>query len=315
MLAQLLELYPNDVRIVYRHFPLLSIHDKAALSMQAAEAAGLQGKFWEMHDLLYATQQEWSSSELSLEQFQAWLETKAGELGLDVERFKTDLVSPELVAEVQEAWNRGQEIGLPGTPFLTINGQPYRSSTDLATLQLITQAILLSSRSFTECPTMVIDPAKSYTATIETEKGKIVLDLLDDVAPLAVNSFVFLARQGWFDGITFHRVLPDFVAQSGDPSGTGIGNPGYQFKNEIAPNLTFDQAGLVGMANSGADTNGSQFFITYGPLEQLNGAYTIFARVIEGMDVAEQLTPRDPSQQGVVLPPGDKILKVTIDEK
>jgi cyclophilin family peptidyl-prolyl cis-trans isomerase len=313
VLAQLLNLYPEDVRIVYRHFPLLSIHDKAALSMQAAEAAGLQGKFWEMHDLLYATQQEWSA--LSLEEFQAWSETKAGELGLDLERFKTDLVSPELAALAQEAWNRGQEIGLPGTPFLTINGQPYRSSTDLATLELITQAVLLSKRSYTECPPMVIDPSKSYTAIIETEKGNIVLELLDDVAPLAVNSFVFLARDGWFDGVTFHRVLPGFVAQTGDPSGTGIGNPGYQFQNEVDPNLVFDRAGLVGMANSGADTNGSQFFITYGPVEQLNGGYTIFARVVEGMDVAEQLTPRDPAQKGVVLPPGDEIIKVTINEQ
>ncbi len=298
MLAQLLDLYPNDVRIVYRHFPLLSIHDKAALSMQAAEAAGLQGKFWEMHDLLFATQQEWNTPELSLEDFQAWLETKATELGLDAERFQTDLVSPELVAKAQEAWNNGQEIGLPGTPFLTINGQPYRSSTDLATLELITKAILLSDRTFAECPPMVIDQSKSYTATIETEKGNIVFDLLDDVAPLAVNSFVFLAREGWFDGVTFHRVLPGFVAQTGDPSGTGIGNPGYQFKNEIDTNLLFDQAGMVGMANSGADTNGSQFFIAYGPLEQLNGGYTIFARVIEGMDVAEQLTPPRPLAAG-----------------
>jgi cyclophilin family peptidyl-prolyl cis-trans isomerase len=129
-----------------------------------------------------------------------------------------------------------------------------------------------------------------------------------------VNSFVFLARQGWFDGITFHRVLPGFVAQTGDPSGTSQGNPGYMFNNEIDPTLKFDQAGIVGMANSGPDTNGSQFFITYAPAPNLNGGYTIFGKVLSGMDVLEQLTPRDP-QPGLSLPPGNKLIKVTIEEK
>lgn len=139
MLAQLLVNFPNDVRIVYRHFPLLSIHNKAALATQASEAAGLQGKFWEMHDLLFARQAEWSSPELSVEQFEAWLVERAGELGLDVETFKTDLTSPELVAFAQEAWNQGQQIGLPGTPFLLINGQPYQGPIDLGTLSAITE--------------------------------------------------------------------------------------------------------------------------------------------------------------------------------
>jgi cyclophilin family peptidyl-prolyl cis-trans isomerase len=109
-------------------------------------------------------------------------------------------------------------------------------------------------------------------------------------------------------------VLPGFVAQTGDPSGTGQGNPGYMFDNEIVPTLKFDQAGIVGMANSGPDTNGSQFFITYAPVPSLNGSYTIFGKVLSGMDVLEKLTPRDP-QPGVSLPPGDKLISVTIEEK
>jgi cyclophilin family peptidyl-prolyl cis-trans isomerase len=161
---------------------------------------------------------------------------------------------------------------------------------------------------------MTINPKKQYIATLETEKGQVVLQLYPDKAPLAVNSFVFLARSGWFDGITFHRVIPGFVAQTGDPSGTGQGNPGYMFNSEIEPALKFDRAGVVGMANSGPDTNGSQFFITYGPVPDLNGGYTIFGKVLSGMDVLEQLTPRNP-QPGVSLPPGDELISVTIEEK
>ena len=117
-----------------------------------------------------------------------------------------------------------------------------------------------------------------------------MIQLYADQAPLAVNSFVFLAKQGWFDGVTFHRVIPGFVAQTGDPSGTGKGGPGYFFKNEVS-DLRYDKPGVVGMANSGPDTNGSQFFITYAPQPSLDGSYTIFGQVIQGMDVVENLTP------------------------
>ena len=312
MLAQLRSEYPDDVRIVYRHFPLVSIHDKAALATQASEAAGKQGKFWEMHDLLFASQAEWSG--LPVDQFESWLVEKAGDLKLNTDEFTKDLTSPELVALAQSAWEHGQEVGLPGTPFLLINGQPYQGNMDLATLKGVTEATLLAKSQYTACPPMVIDPTKDYTATIKTEKGDIVIDLFADKAPLAVNSFVFLAQTGWFDGITFHRVLPDFVAQTGDPSGTGFGSPGYEFANEIDESLKFDKPGVVGMANSGADTNGSQFFITFAPVEQLNGGYTIFGEVIEGLDVAQSLTPRNP-QESSDLPPGDKIISVTIQEK
>ncbi|MEA3350085.1 MAG: peptidylprolyl isomerase [Chloroflexota bacterium] len=171
-----------------------------------------------------------------------------------------------------------------------------------------------ADQQYTECPPTIIDPHKTYTATIQTEKGDIVLDLFPEAAPLAVNSFVFLARDGWFDGITFHRVISDFMAQTGDPTGTGMGGPGYAFKNETAEYLTFDREGLLAMANTGPDTNGSQFFITYGPAENLNGGYTIFGEVTAGMGVANDLTPRDPSQSGN-LPPGDEIINITIDER
>ena len=163
-------------------------------------------------------------------------------------------------------------------------------------------------------PAMQIDANKSYVATLHMAKGDIVIELLPKSAPITVNSFVFLARQGFYNGVTFHRVLPGFVAQGGDPTGSGMGGPGYKFVNEIDPALTFDKPGLVAMANAGPDTNGSQFFITYAALPSLNGGYTIFGRVTSGMEVVTGLTPRDPSQNPTA-PPGDAITTVEITEK
>lgn len=313
MLAQIQSEYPEEVRVVYRHFPLMSIHDKAALSAQAAEAAGLQGKFWEMHDLLFERQQEWS--EMSVEQFQEWLLARAEELGLDKERFSRDMLDAELVAKVKAAWDRGVQIGLPGTPFLLVNSSIWPSNLPMSkgNIVAVIKLELLEPRQFTECPPMTIDASKQYVATLHTEKGDIVIELFADKAPLAVNNFVFLARNGWYDGVTFHRVIKDFVAQAGDPSGTGYGSPGYAFSNEIS-DLKFDKAGLVAMANAGPDSNGSQFFITFAPAPRLDSGYTIFGQVISGMEVAQKLSLRDPSA-GFDLPPGDVINNVEIEER
>jgi cyclophilin family peptidyl-prolyl cis-trans isomerase len=312
VLAQLIKEFPNDVRLVYRHFPLMSIHDKAALAAQAAEAAGAQGKFWEMHDLLFAEQGTWS--EMSVDEFQTWLVDQAEGLGLDKEQFSTDLVNETNKSLVQKAWDRGQKIGLPGTPFILINGRYYGGPKDPASMTAIVKLTQLEDEQYTKCPPMVIDPLRQYVATLKTEKGDIVLELYPDVAPMAVNSFVFLAREGWFDGVTFHRVIPGLLAQAGDPTGTGYGGPGYAFDNEISADLKFDRPGVLGMANAGPSSNGSQFFITLAPMTQLDGDYTVFGQVIAGLDVVENLTPRDP-QQDPNQPPGDKILGVNIEEK
>lgn len=162
-------------------------------------------------------------------------------------------------------------------------------------------------------PAMQIDVSKSYTATLHTVKGDIVIELLPQAAPTTVNNFVFLARKGYYDGVTFHRVLPGFMAQGGDPTGTGTGGPGYFIPNEDS-DLTFDGPGIVAMANSGRDRNGSQFFIAYAAQPSLDGGYTIFGLVTGGMDVVQSITPRDPSTTPNA-PPGDKINSVTIEEK
>lgn len=161
-------------------------------------------------------------------------------------------------------------------------------------------------------PEMQIDPKKKYFATVETDRGNFEIELFPQKAPKTVNSFVFLARQGFFDGVTFHRVLEGFMAQGGDPTGTGSGGPGYQFVNEDS-DLKFDKAGVVAMANAGRDTNGSQFFITFGPTPHLNGGYTIFGQVISGMDVVNGLTLRDPQRRPTFQ--GDKMNRVTIREE
>ncbi len=314
-LEQLEAQYPNDLRVVYRHLPLIGIpeqpiHDKAALSMQAAEAAGRQGEFWEMHDALFSAQDEWTG--MSMGDFEAWLLDTAGNLELDVTQFSQDLHSDELTKMAQDAWAKGQENQIPYTPYIFINGNLYTGPTDANSLEPIIQMEKLSGRQFHECPPMILEPGASYTATLHMEKGDIVIELFPKAAPMAVDNFVFLAENDWFDNVTFHRVLPGFVAQSGDPTGTGFGNPGYSFAIEVTPELTFDRAGLVAMANSGPTSNGSQFFITLGPAEHLNGQYTIFGEVIRGMDVVESLTPRDPAQANG-LPPGDLILDVSIE--
>ncbi|NHZ72281.1 MAG: tetratricopeptide repeat protein [Aquificales bacterium] len=165
---------------------------------------------------------------------------------------------------------------------------------------------------YTSPPPTVIDENGTYDAIITTENGQMRLRLFAEEAPLAVNSFVFLANEGFYDGVTFHRVLEDFMAQGGDPTGSGGGGPGYQFASETDNNLSFDRPGLLAMANAGPDTNGSQFFITFAPQTRLDGGYTIFGELIEGVEVLNAITMRDPQQNPTT--PGDTILRIDIEE-
>ena len=162
-------------------------------------------------------------------------------------------------------------------------------------------------------PPMTIDPNKKYFATFKMANGgEFVVQLFPDKAPKTVNNFVFLAREGYYNGTTFHRVLEGFMAQGGDPTGTGMGGPGYEFENEDS-DLTFDKEGVVAMANAGRDTDGSQFFITFSPQERLNGGYTIFGQVVEGMDVVKSIRLRNPDENPDFT--GDAIDTVTITEE
>jgi peptidyl-prolyl cis-trans isomerase B (cyclophilin B) len=147
---------------------------------------------------------------------------------------------------------------------------------------------------------MIIDTSKQYTATIETEKGNLVLELFAGDVPRTVNNFVFLSREGFYDGLTFHRVIADFMAQAGDPD-NGTGGPGYTFADEFTSHTHI--AGALSMANAGANTNGSQFFITYSPQHHLDGKHSVFGQLVEGMDVLQKIER------------GDVIIRITIEEK
>lgn len=309
---QLLAENPDDVQAITRIFPLIAVNDKAALAAQAAEAAAEQDKFWEVHDLLYKQQANWIS--LSAADFEQWLTAQASALGMNVEQFQADLKREDIVARVQKAWEDGQKMGLPGTPLVLINGQIYGGPRDFNSLDNILKLIQLGERQFESCPPVTVQQNKQYIATLHTEKGDVVMQLFPNKAPITVNSFLFLAKNGWYDNITFHRVIPDLFAQTGDPSGTGKGNPGYYVITEIDPSLKFDRPGVVAMVNSGPDTSGSQFFITYAAAPQFNGQYTIFGQVISGMDVLQQLTERD-AQPGTVVPAGDTLISITIEEQ
>ena len=160
-------------------------------------------------------------------------------------------------------------------------------------------------------PSGTLDTTKTYTARIKTERGDIVVELYADRAPLTVENFVNLARSGFYDGTTFHRVIPGFMAQGGDPTGTGTGGPGYQFRDEFHPTLRHSGPGILSMANAGPGTNGSQFFLTFGPTPHLDDRHSVFGRVTEGMDVLRSIRERDPQRD---RQPGDRIETIEISE-
>ena len=159
----------------------------------------------------------------------------------------------------------------------------------------------------------VLEHDRDYRALVQTNQGEIVLELHQSETPATVNSFVFLARQRFFDGVVFHRVLEDFMAQTGDPTGSGRGGPGYTFDDEIVSNLSHDAKGVVSMANAGPGTNGSQFFITFTATPWLDGKHTVFGRVLEGLEVLDTLTRIDPNRPGAAKP--DRMERVTVYAK
>jgi peptidylprolyl isomerase len=169
-------------------------------------------------------------------------------------------------------------------------------------------------KTYSAPPPMTIDPKKTYTATFTTPRGDFVVKLRPDLAPQTVNNFVFLARDGFFNGVTWHRVLENFMAQSGDPTGTGFGGPGYTVPDEFTDKVQFDKPGILAMANTGRpNSGGSQFFVTTGPYPGGNGKYTIFGEVTQGQDIVNGIPLRDPQQNPTT--PGEQIVKITIDEK
>jgi cyclophilin family peptidyl-prolyl cis-trans isomerase len=287
---------------------LTSIHPNAVIAAEASEAAGAQGKFWEMHDLLFERQSEWSS--LPTGEAQKLFEGYASDLGLDANAFSRALDEGTYREFVENALEEATSLGLRGTPTWFLNGRLYNGPREEYALVGLAKLFSYDGLQWSTPPEMSIDPGRPYFATIETTQGVFCAELYAEQAPKTVNSFVFLAEQGFYNDSDFHRVLPGFVAQGGDPTGSGYGGPGYRYEDEIDPDLMHDGPGVLSMANAGPGTNGSQFFITYEALPDLDGKHTVFGRVVEGMDVVSSLMPRDPQQDPYA--PADKMVEVTI---
>ena len=212
-------------------------------------------------------------------------------------------------------WAFSRNRAQPTAEEAAATGQPTQAQSLVAEGQTACEnfSVITAADQYSAEPPMGIDVTKQYFATVKLAKGgEFKIQLFPDKAPRTVNSFVFLACKGYFDGITFHRVLEGFMAQGGDPTGTGTGGPGYEFVNE-ANDLAFDKAGVVAMANSGPNTNGSQFFIMFGPYGLSESDYTIFGQVVEGMDVVNGITRRDPQTNPTFE--GDAMESVTITEQ
>ena len=303
----------GGVRTVWRHLPQTDVNDKAGLALQASEAAHVQGAFWPMHDLLLQRQAAWVGQ--TPEAFRGTLAAYAAELGLDVDAFNAALDAGTFAPLVDEARARAASFGLADAPVLGFNGVRYRSGLQLWALDSVTRAVLLEQRWYPDAPTLIIDLEAEYRATLVTEKGDIVIELFVAQAPAAANNFVFLAREGWFDGNTFFNVTNQ-MAVTGDPTDTGLGGPGYHIIDEADNGLTFAEPGMVAMLRplDRPNSAGSQFFITKDALPaEFDGRYTIFGRVTAGMETVLALTLRDPFTDPPP-PSGDRIEYVVIDQ-
>jgi cyclophilin family peptidyl-prolyl cis-trans isomerase len=307
--APLEEAHGDDLRFVFRHFPLISIHPVAMIAAEAAEAAAAQGAFWEMHDLLYERVSEWSS--LSEDQAIGVFVGFAQGLGLDVDRYRRDLEDHTFRQKVEESYQQAVSLGLGGTPSFIVNGSVVPSGMPLD--GFIDLTVGDPPPSFDGPPPQVIDPSKMYLATIQTSQGTVVVEMLPEVAPTNVNSFAFLAQNGWYDGQAFFFVRPGTIAYSGDPTSRGLVLPfaGFVCEDELSPDATFDEAGVVGMYKPAANQNSGLFFITMDAIPDFNGEYTVLGRVIEGLDVVRRLAAVQP---GDGLTP-DSIETIVVEER
>lgn len=312
---ELYQAHADETRMVFRHFPL-DYHANAKAAAIASEVVGEAlgaETFFDFVSVMFAKQAEWQ--ELSAEDFTAYLVTLAEtSYGLNAEEFTARMGDAD-ISELVDADYTGGQAFVSGTPFVMINGIPlmYFPKTIASFEDAYTFAKNYPNLVYQECPDMTIDLEKQYLVTVKTTKGSFVMELYPKSAPYTVNSFLFLAKDGYYDNSPFHRVIEGFVAQAGTGI-TGELGTGYEFDNEIDPNLKYDKAGVVGMANAGENTNSSQFFITYAPQPTLDGSYTIFGQVIEGMDVVESLTKVNPQTDQTAIAP-DTIISVVVTVK
>jgi cyclophilin family peptidyl-prolyl cis-trans isomerase len=305
------EIRPDQIQLIYRQFPLLVLNDKAGWAAELALSADAQGAFWEMHDLLYDEQPIWT--ELSATKFLTWAEDSASRLGLDSDQIASDLRESVYGETVENAYLQGVNSGLPGTPFLLLNGQWFRASPTLTNLEAAIRLELLGSMQYDQPPILQIESDTLYFARIKLTTGDVLIQLFPKSAPTNVANFIYLAREGWFDETIFHRVVPGSFVEAGDPSATGFGGPGYFLADEIDPALQFDRPGLLVMTGSGPDTVGSQFAITLREMPEWQDDKTIIGQILKGLPLLADLEPREPLDD-LLNKPQTQIIEVDIEE-
>jgi cyclophilin family peptidyl-prolyl cis-trans isomerase/protein-disulfide isomerase len=305
LVDQMHELYPEDMRFVFRIRPFSeSFHDKSILTSQAMVAAGLQGKFDEFRRFIFERQAKdpnnptvanlpdtefWAK--LPPAEINEWLSSRVAELGIDPDQLLEDMSSDEVVQRVKDAMVSADTIGVNGTPTLFVNGYSWpENSRGVAIFSAYIELLKNKVNGNLTCPAPTIDTANSYTAVIETTQGDITIELFDDTAPLAVNSFISLVESGWYAGLP---ILPSEEAIiTGDPTGTGYGSPGYAFIDESSEIYSLENTGMVAMFAPEPNRNGSAFFINKAPITGQD-TRTIFGQVTDGMDVVTALTASD----------------------
>jgi cyclophilin family peptidyl-prolyl cis-trans isomerase/protein-disulfide isomerase len=312
VLSDLLAMHPDDIRLVFRDFPLLTIREKASLAAQAAASASEQGRFWEMHDLLFARYDEWEA--LTPEQFTSWLGRNATGAGVQAVQLLEDLRSRRFEPAVADAYNQAVASGIPGTPFLFFNRDLFLLPPTIENLEANVRLSLLTARQFAAPPPMRLDPDTDYYARLRLNVGEVIIDLFEDSAPQAVNSFVYLAESGWYDDTPAFRVVRGQYVELGDPSGTGFGAPGFSYGLEVSPALAFDRPGIVGVATDDPSTNGSRFFVSLTALPMYDGARTVLGQVVSGLDLFDALLARDPLTD-LLIEPQAVILDVIIEAR
>jgi cyclophilin family peptidyl-prolyl cis-trans isomerase len=311
-LNELQALHPEDICLVFRDFPQLTVREKAALALQAAASASEQGRFWEMHDLLFGRYAEWSA--LSLDGFGTWLIQVAPAAGLDPVVLSNDLQTRRFEPFVADAYNQAVASGIPIAPYLFFGRDLFVLPQTLEYLEANVRLTLLARRQFDSPPAFTLDPAVDYYARIRLNIGEIILDLYEDTAPRAVNSFVFLAKSGWYDGTPAYSVVRGEYVEFGDPTGTGFGTPGFSYDLEASPAVTFDRPGVVGVASEDPSANGSRFFVALTALPMYDGRRTVLGQVVSGLDLLDTLSARDPLAD-LLTAPQAVILNVTIEAR
>lgn len=274
----------EEIKFVFKHFPIGS-HPYAQKAAEAAECAadiGGEEKFWELHDRMFEENAFLSAS--NVKRF-------ARETGLN-ETFDLCLDSGAMHSRVLEDMQEGTQMGVRGTPAFFVNGEMISGAQPFDIFKSVIDRKMTEARSAESVNKEGDNMGENRHAIIETEKGDIEIELYEQRAPLTTKNFIDLAESGFYDGLTFHRVIRDFMIQGGDPNGDGTGGPGYTIKDEFHPELKHER-GVISMANSGPDTGGSQFFITEAETPWLDGKHSVFGKVLRGMDIVVTIEEGD----------------------